>query len=274
MQHKLIKNNQNQIYTFEEIKWNQWLAGIIDGDGYFNIQKNGIAICEITMALEDESLLAQIKQKLGGRLSLKSGARAIRYRLAHKIGIIELINRVNGFIRNSIRVPQFYNICNNFNIKFIEPKPLTINNGYMAGFFDADGSICISITKNLKENSIKSGIYGKIERLINSRGYHKLEIYISNKYKENLFIFKDAFGFGTIRTINEKKHKTHIYFINYSDIPKFIEYTKNFPLRSAKKKRLWTLKQYFDLKRCKAHLASKDTIQHKAWVNFCKKWYL
>ena len=126
-------------YDFEEKKWNQWLAGVIDGDGYLAIQKNKVAICEITMPLSDEFLLAQIKQKLGGHIRPRSGAKAVRYRLAHKAGLIELIHRINGSIRNSIRIPQLQKLCENFDIAFEPASKLTIQNGYMAGFFDADG---------------------------------------------------------------------------------------------------------------------------------------
>nr|YP_009367526.1 putative LAGLIDADG homing endonuclease [Pseudoneochloris marina]ARK14545.1 putative LAGLIDADG homing endonuclease [Pseudoneochloris marina] len=270
---RFIGKKTHEIDTVEEISWNQWLAGIIDGDGYFNIGKNKVAVCEITMPLQDEPLLAQIKQKLGGRLSPRSGSKAVRYRLAHKAGMIDLIDRVNGFIRNSIRVNQFKTICQHFNKSFLEPKPLTKNDGYIAGFFDADGSICLNIAKTSASNSIKSGMDGKIQRLIDSRGYHCLEVSISNKYKKNLIFFQQAFGFGTIRSVGNGKYKTHVYFINLCDIAEFIDYTKKFPLRSAKRKRVWALKQYFELKQMKAHLALEGTVQHKAWSKFCTKWY-
>ena len=42
---------------------------------------SGYPSCEITMALQDEHALAIIKQKLGGSLKLRSGVKAVRYRL-------------------------------------------------------------------------------------------------------------------------------------------------------------------------------------------------
>lgn len=270
---KTLKEKKKKISNDPQVFWNQWLAGILDGNGYFKIQKNGVAVCEITMHRNDEPLLAQIKQKLGGRLIARSGVRAVRYRLSHKKGMIELITRVNGWIRNSIRAPQFQKICSHFNISFLEAKALTKNNGYIAGFFDAQGTISMVISKSTPEDSIKSGIHGKISRLSNSRGFHKLEISISNKYKKNLICFQEALGFGTIRSSGQKRSTTYVYYLKSSDIHEFVEYTKKFPLRSIKRKRIWALKQYFDLKSCKAHLANDCSIQKKAWENFCKKWY-
>jgi len=44
--------------------WNEWLAGLIDGDGSLLVSKSGYSSCEITMSLEDAHALAIIKQKL------------------------------------------------------------------------------------------------------------------------------------------------------------------------------------------------------------------
>jgi hypothetical protein len=68
----------------------------------------------------------------------------------------ELINRINGHIRNTIRVPQFQQICNHFNIERISALYLTNKDAYTAGFFDAEGSIYINVLKSSSENSIFS----------------------------------------------------------------------------------------------------------------------
>nr|YP_009633124.1 hypothetical protein [Ulva lactuca]QBS47982.1 hypothetical protein [Ulva lactuca] len=269
----LIENKTNT-YDIEELKWNQWLAGVIDGDGYLAIQKNKVAVLEITMPLKDENLLNQIKNKLGGHIKLRSQSLAIRYRLSHKKGMFDLINRINGNIRNTIRVQQFKKICLHFNIPYIEALKLTSNNGYISGFFDADGTICICVNKSSKDDSIKSGVFGKVQRLSNARGNHQIEISISNKYLENIVIFKNAFGFGTIRKVGKDiRYQTHIYTISITNIPQFIEYTKKYPLRSSKKKRVFLLKKYFMLKSLNAYLAEKKTLNYKAWVDFCYAWY-
>ena len=269
-----MQNKIKNIYTLEEQKWNQWLAGLIDGDGYLTIKKNNVAVCEITMSIGDEPLLEKIKQVLGGNIRPRNGYRAVRYRLSHQQGMRELINRINGHIRNNVRVTQFKKVCTHFDIEWIHTLSLTNTNAYTAGFFDADGSIYISVLKSSSENSTLVGINGKIKRLAESGAYHQLGIEISNKYKENLIIFQKAFGFGSIREINNGKKEYYIYKIPLANIKDFQEYIRKFPLHSVKKKRFLILKEYFYLKNIKAHLAKKNTVKNKRWVKFCQKWYL
>lgn len=98
-------------FKTSEESWNEWLAGLIDGDGSLLLSKSGYPSCEITMALQDEHALAIIKQKLGGSLKLRSGVKAVRYRLHNKKGMIELVNRINGKVRHSSIIKQLESIC-------------------------------------------------------------------------------------------------------------------------------------------------------------------
>lgn len=262
-------------YDFEENKWNQWLAGVIDGDGYLAIQKNNVAICEITMPLSDEFLLTQIKKKLGGHIRPRSGAKALRYRLSHKSGIIELIHRINGSIRNTIRIPQFKKLCKKFNISF-DPAPiLKIENGYMAGFFDADGTIYLSVRKASPINATQGGVFGKINRLYFSKGGNQVRISISNKYESNVTFLLNTFGFGKIYKKSYKNKSWYSWEVtNPMNILMFCDYLKKYPARSEKRKRLFLIERYFELKKIKAHLAPPGNQQNNAWLKFCKKWYL
>lgn len=44
-----------------DLKFKEWLAGLIDGDGCFHLSKKGYANLEITMDIRDERALSQIK---------------------------------------------------------------------------------------------------------------------------------------------------------------------------------------------------------------------
>jgi hypothetical protein len=81
------------------------------------------------MQLRDKHCLYQIKQKFGGSVKLGAGDNHLRYRLHHKAGLLNLINAVNGLIRNPVRILQLGKICINYNIKLLDPKPLTYYNG-------------------------------------------------------------------------------------------------------------------------------------------------
>lgn len=122
-------------------KFNEWLAGLIDGDGCFQLSKKGYASLEIVMELRDKHCLYQIKDKFGGSVKLRAGDNHLRYRLHHKAGLLNLINAVNGLIRNPVRILQLGKICEKYGLNLIDPQPLTYDNGWFAGFFDSDGSI-------------------------------------------------------------------------------------------------------------------------------------
>ena len=65
-------------FDSKETRFNQWLAGLIDGDGSLQVSKAGYSSCEITVALVDERMLRIIQNKLGGSIKPRSGVRAIR----------------------------------------------------------------------------------------------------------------------------------------------------------------------------------------------------
>jgi hypothetical protein len=98
------------------------------------------------MDIRDEHALKIVKNVYGGSIKLRSGAKALRYRLHHNSGLLKLIKDVNGQIRNSHRQVQLNKICQKYEIKFIFPEKLTFNNGWLSGFFDADGTVTINKT--------------------------------------------------------------------------------------------------------------------------------
>lgn len=106
--------------------FNEWLAGLIDGDGCFQLSKKGYSSLEIVMELRDKHCLYQIKDKFGGSVKLRAGNNHLRYRLHHKTGMLNLIHSINGLIRNPARILQLGKICDNYGIKLIDPKPLTV----------------------------------------------------------------------------------------------------------------------------------------------------
>jgi len=121
--------------------FNEWLAGLIDGDGEFILSKKGYASFKIIMSTSDLSALYAIKDKYGGSIKSIAGSNSLRYKLHSKKGLINLINDVNGLIRNPTRLLKLYRICLLYNINLNPTKPLTYHNGWLSGFLDGDGSI-------------------------------------------------------------------------------------------------------------------------------------
>jgi hypothetical protein len=81
------------------------------------------------MDIRDERALEAVKNVYGGSIKLRSGLSALRYRLHHKQGLLNLINDVNGEIRNPIRLIQLNYICVKYDITLNYPEKLTLHNG-------------------------------------------------------------------------------------------------------------------------------------------------
>jgi ubiquinol-cytochrome c reductase cytochrome b subunit len=81
------------------------------------------------MSLSDEYVLRYIQNKLGGSIKLRSGAKAVRYRLHNKEHMINLINRINGKIRHSSRLKQLNLLCIILGIDFLLPDKLHSKHG-------------------------------------------------------------------------------------------------------------------------------------------------
>ena len=232
------------------LKWCEWLAGLIDGDGCFQLSKKGYASLEITMDIRDEHALQIIKNVYGGSIKLRSGCKALRYRLHHKSGLLKLINDVNGHIRNSNRLVQLNKICHKYGLTLIFPNKLTFNNGWLAGFFDACGTVTINQTDT--QLSI-------------------LSISLSQKTSELLEPLCDIYN-GNIYIDRGSTQSFKWYISNKEDILQLIEYFKNFPSRSAKNNKLHLIPRYYELKDLNANQALPETLLSKSWKYFINKW--
>lgn len=237
-----LNNKNNQ-------KFNQWLAGFIDGNGYLEVSKTGYTSCEIIVPLANEKALNQIKNKFGGNIKLRSGINAIRYRLHNKKNMINLINNINDNIRNTKRLSQLHKVSSILNIPIIMPNNLTINNSWFMGFFDAKGSI---------EYSFKNG-------------HPQLIISVINKKLEDVKMFKDTFG-GEIyydKALNGY-YKWNIQ--NKNDILNFINnYVKFNNSKTIKFNRLMLCHTFYKLYTLQAY--NTTSILYKAWIKFDEKWH-
>ena len=231
----------------KEKRWNEWLAGLIDGDGSLLVSKEGYPSCEITMGIEDEHALLQVKQKLGGSLKLRSGAKALRYRLHNKKGMIELINRINGNIRYENRLEQLKRVCETLNIAYHEPNLLTKESGWMSGVWDSDGTVYISMKK----------------------GNPQLTISVTNKTKQNIKHLNILGGYIYFDKSQNGYYKWSIH--SKEDIERFIQYIKENPSRSRKGKRLYLIPDYYNLVRVRAYKDTESVI-YKAWTRLMDKW--
>lgn len=232
--------------TNSETKFNEWLAGIIDGDGCFQLSKKSYASLEITMETRDKHCLYLIKQKFGGSVKNKSDVNWLRYRLHHKQGILSVVNAVNGLIRNPGRILQMGKICAKYDVVLKYPDPLTYENAWFSGFFHSDGSIYL--------NLLSSQVF----------------ITVSQKNKFLLDSLVSLYGGTIYPMVKVGAFKWSVF--RKDKITKLLAYFDVNPSRSAKHKRLKLLKDYYELKILKAHIASSNSLLGKNWILFLKKW--
>jgi len=227
--------------------FNEWLAGLIDGDGCFLLSKKGYASLEIVMELRDQHCLYKIKQKFCGSIQLRTGKNHLRYRLHDKKGLLSLIYAVNGLIRNPTRLLQLGRICDKYQIELIQPNPLTYNNGWLSGFLDSDGSVYL----NLQSDQIFITASQKNKYLLDPlKELYGGEIYIQSKL-------------GAFKWTLYKKEEIHNFRKNY---------LKVYPLKSGKQFRINLLDKYYELRLLKAHLAPENSLLGKSWKQFLDKW--
>ena len=243
----LNKKNIHNVHEPLNLTYKQWLGGLIDGDGCFLLSKKGYASLEITMDIRDERALMSIKNVYGGSIKLRSGVRALRYRLHNKAGLCHLINDVNGQIRNPVRLIQLNYICNKYGLVLTYPSKLTYANGWLSGFFDADGTIGINSSNGQLSISAAQKTYDILTPLIEIYGGH---------------IYIDRGGHGSFKWYVTKKEEI-LYLVNYF---------KTYPSRSAKNNRIHLIERFYELKTMKAHLAPNNSFLNKSWLSFLAKW--
>uniref|UniRef100_UPI0023D8A802 hypothetical protein n=1 Tax=Gonatophragmium mori TaxID=2966219 RepID=UPI0023D8A802 len=238
---RLFSTNKPHDYKFY-----QWLAGLIDGNGCFQLSKKGYASLEIVMETRDKHCLYQIKQKFGGSIKVKSDVNWLRYRLHDRQGLTRLINSINGLIRNPNRLLQLAKLCEKYEIKLLPTENLIWDSAWLSGFFDSDGSIYF----NLESHQVFITACQKNKFILDDL----VKLYGGNIY---VMVKQGAFKWTVFRK---------------DDILKLKEYFNLNKSRSAKQKRINLLDKYYDLRKHKAHILGSNVILNKEWNKFLKDW--
>ena len=243
-----INNNKiNLLKKDADERFHEWLGGLIDGDGCFLLSKKGYASLEIVTQLRDKKCLYLIKQKFGGSVKLYSGNNYLRYKLHHKEGLLNLIDKINGLLQNPIRILQLGKICDKYNIELKDPKPLTYFNGWLSGFMDTDGSIY------LNEDS------GQIFITATQKNRFILETLVK-LYGGTIYPMVKVEAFKW--TCCKKK-----------EVLSLIEnYFKINPCRSKKMIRINMVSKFYELRKLHAHNALPNSVLSKVWKHYLIKW--
>lgn len=231
-----------------------WLAGLIDGDGSFNVSKTGYPSCEIVLHEKEEQALYKISAKFGGSVSPRIGSRSQRWRLHNIPGMIKLIGALNGRLQNPYRLNQFSKVIDsvNTNRKFpcniilLPSKPINLNNAWISGFFDAEGTInCNLIT-------------------------HQLSFSISQKNRFLLDIVNNTLTVGKV--YEDKGFSGYKYYASsLEDLAIILEYFNKYnSLIPTKQTELITLRRLMLFKERGYHKLGKDHPNYQEFINLAK----
>jgi len=185
-----------------------FLAGLIEGDGWFGYKQLYIIFAE-----EDISLAYYIKKRIGyGNVYKIKDKKAVRYICKNKAGLLIILSLINGKILSNYKYDQLikHNYNEHFNICIFPPlKKLTLDNYWLAGFTQADGCFHISVVKSKRHNT---GYSVRLEYSIKQNDKLPLELLYKelnkgnlSQYHTNIWCYKSS-GF-----------KTAFSLINYFD---------------------------------------------------------
>jgi len=214
----LFKGNYfSKVNTFITIKrffsilnssknFNAYLAGLWEGDGHILIPKTSHAPSgkkynphfAITFTEFDYPLVLVLKSILGGTIRHKVQNHAYVLTISSIEGLINVINLVNGYLRTP-KLYQFNNFIDWINVntnssilKFSSNTSPVLENAWLSGFVDADGSFDIHIRDKKSDGTGKdrTELRMRIEqRLIDpltSESYQSVLESISQAFKVKL----------------------------------------------------------------------------------------
>jgi len=275
-------NTKNTNISNPDSKWNQWFAGLTDGDGCFYINKNEKTVSyELTTHITDARVLYTIKNRLkAGSVKLRSGNHSIRYRVKQKTVVLDIVKRLNGLLRNPIRMAQLECVCEIYSVEYLTPCLFILkDDAYLSGLIDSDGSFTISVSHSSAKNSQISGVEGRITRLIQAKGHNQISLKITSSHKTYLEMIQNSYGYGMVYSekANAKnknpKDKYHWTIKSYGDFQILYEYVKMNPLKTVKMHRMRLALLYFKYKTLKYHLKPDSSVEAKIWAKFAKSWY-
>ena len=150
-----------QLPDIEDYKFWNWFAGIIDGDGNFDIRvypvskKRVLKQIRIKLHNRDVRILSRIQDHLHmGRIITDKKKPYSIYIVSTKETMMYIIKKINGLIR--LKVPAFKEVCDLYNLDYIEANyNIELYDPYFAGLIDSDGSIVFNYAGNRIECNLE-----------------------------------------------------------------------------------------------------------------------
>jgi hypothetical protein len=244
-------------------KFYNWFAGIIDGDGNFDIRKDSLnqpklKSIRIKLHNRDVRILTRIQNYIHiGRIRADKNKPHSLYIVSTKKDMEFIINRLNGLIR--LKIPGFKKACAYFNIDFKEPN---YNIGpfdpYFSGLVDTDGSIVFNFSGNRIECNLEFQ-YNEYTRKLNFDNTipNYIPCIITRKQK-------------SMRTNNEYASIAFRYQTVKGMMPLYDYFMKNRLYCDFKFYRVTKIKEFILIR--KYHKEPKGSIEFKIYSDFLLDW--
>jgi len=255
---KRILRDYTQNSSITKINW-FWLSGFIQGDGCFIIRRTRDEyILYVSQSLLDVQVLFKIKSFLGyGYVRIQEKDKMAHFVLQNQKGLIYVLSHLGPFFDSKnesfLLFLEKYNIVFfNNNLNILSTDFVNLNNAWLSGFIDADGSFYGSFTKN--------------KHMIS--GYNlQLRFSITQKSLSVLIIFSKLFNSKV------KYNKKGFHYVILSDkesLDLLLNYLTNFPLFTKKAISLKRWSKLYILFKTKEHL-NQDSLYLKKLVESINK---
>lgn len=200
-----------------------FLAGLIEGDGWFGKKELHIIFAE-----SDVSLAYFIKKRIGhGNIYKIKDKKAVRYICKNAKGLSIILSLINGKFVSEFKYKQLirHNYSEDFNINISPPlNQLFLDNHWLAGFTQADGCFHISVVKS---KTHKTGYSVRLEySLKQNEGlplkllYDNLKMGNISQYSSGIWCYKST-GFKTSASLINYFDKYQVFAGKYVDYLKF-----------------------------------------------------
>ena len=200
-----------------------YLAGLIEGDGWFGHKELHIIFAE-----NDISLAYSIKNRIGhGNVYKIKDKKAVRYICKNKNGLSIILSLINGKLVSKPKYEQLikHNYSDNFNLTINAPSNIiTLNNHWLSGFTQADGCFYISLAKS---KTHKNGFSVRLEFSIKQNDNIPLKLLFEtvklgnlSQYSSGIWCYKSS-GFKTAALLINYFDTFNIFAGKYTNFLKF-----------------------------------------------------
>ncbi len=200
-----------------------FLAGLIEGDGWFGKKELHIIFAE-----NDISLAYFIKKRIGyGNVYKIKNKKAVRYICKNEKGLFIILSLINGKLVSKSKYEQLikHNYNKNYNYTFLPPSnKLTLDNYWLTGFTQAKGCFNINIAKS---KTHKTGYSVRLEFSLKQNDnlplkllYDTIKLGNLSQYNSGIWCYKSS-GFKTAGLLINYFDRFNLFADKYINYLKF-----------------------------------------------------